>query len=205
MLNACPYPLQGGTMPRLPGRNGRPLEACEEADLFRAAFPGDGDRMRSVARGEETADPSLRKRWEAAVEIVRRALSAPPSRPEPYRSASDVFERYRYLLADYAVEVFLAVLLDVKNRPVQDVRVSTGILNGSLIHPREVFAPAVRERAASVLLIHNHPSGDPAPSPEDREITKRLRSAGGIVGIAVLDHVIIGDGSFYSFREEADW
>jgi DNA repair protein RadC len=68
-----------------------------------------------------------------------------------------------------------------------------------------VFAPAVRERAASILLVHNHPSGDPAPSPEDRAATKRLRSAGGIVGIAVLDHVIIGDGSFYSFREEADW
>lgn len=192
-------------MPRLPGRNGRPLETSEEADLFRAAFPGDGDRMRSVARGEEPADAALRKRWEATVEIVRRALSAPLTRPEPYRSACDVFERYRHLLADYAVEVFLVVLLDVKNRRMQDVRVSTGILNGSLIHPREVFAPAVRERAASVILIHNHPSGDPAPSLEDREITKRLRSAGGIVGITVLDHVIIGDGSFYSFREEADW
>jgi DNA repair protein RadC len=198
-------PFQGETMPRSPGRNGRPLEACEEAELFRAAFPGCGDRMRSVARGEEPADGALLARWEATVEIVRRALSAPRSRPEPYRSASDVFDRYRYLLADSAVEVFLVVLLDVKNRRMQDVRVSTGILNGSLIHPREVFAPAVRERAAAVLLIHNHPSGDPAPSPEDREITRRLRSAGGIVGITVLDHVIIGDGSFYSFREEADW
>jgi DNA repair protein RadC len=161
--------------------------------------------MRSVARGEETADAARRARWEATVELVRRALSAPPSLPEPFRSAADVFDRYRYLLADYPVEVFLVLLLDVKNRPMQDIRVSTGILNGSLIHPREVFAPAVRERAASILLVHNHPSGDPAPSPEDREVTKRLRSAGGIVGIAVLDHVIIGDGSFYSFREEADW
>ncbi len=192
-------------MRKIPGRNDRPLETSEETELFQAAFPEDWERMRSVARGEETSDAARKTRWEATVEIVRRVLSAPPSLPEPFRSAADVFDRYRFLLADYPVEAFLVLLLDVKNRPMQDIRVSTGILNGSLIHPREVFAPAVRERAASILLIHNHPSGDPAPSPEDREVTKRLRSAGGIVGIAVLDHVIIGDGSFYSFREEADW
>jgi len=192
-------------MRKNPGRNGRPLETSEEAELFRAAFPEDWERMRSVARGEEAADARREARWEATVEIVRRALSTPLSLPGPFRSAADVFDRYRYSLADYPVEVFLVLLLDVKNRQMQDIRVSTGILNGSLIHPREVFAPAVRERAASILLVHNHPSGDPAPSPEDREVTRRLRSAGGIVGIAVLDHVIIGDGSFYSFREEADW
>ena len=192
-------------MRKNPGRNGRPLEASEEAELFRAAFPEDWEAMRSAACGGEPVDAARRARWEAVVEIVRRALSAPCSLPDPYRSAADVFDRYRYLVADYHVEVFLAVLLDVKNRRMQDLRVSTGILNGSLIHPREVFAPAVRERAASVLLVHNHPSGDPAPSPEDREVTRRLRQAGGIVGITVLDHVIIGDGSFYSFREEADW
>lgn len=188
-----------------PGRNGRPLEAVGEEDLFRAAFGEEWERMRGAAVGEEGADAGPRARWEATVELVRRALSAPSAPPEPFRSAADVFERYRYLVADYQVEVFLAVLLDVKNRRTHDVRVSTGILNGSLIHPREVFAPAVRERAAAVLMVHNHPSGDPSPSPEDREATKRMRSAGGIVGIAVLDHVIIGDNSFYSFREEADW
>lgn len=192
-------------MRRKPGRNGRPMEAAGEAELFRAAFGEEWERMRDTAFGGEAADAGLRARWEATVELVRRALSAPPVLPEPFRSAADVFERYRYLVADYQVEVFLAVLLDVKNRRTQDVRVSTGILNGSLIHPREVFAPAVQERAAAVLLVHNHPSGDPSPSPEDREVTKRLRSAGGIVGITVLDHVIIGENSFYSFREEADW
>ncbi len=181
------------------------MEAAGEAELFRAAFGEEWERMRDTAFGGEAADAGLRARWEATVELVRRALSAPPVLPEPFRSAADVFERYRYLVADYQVEVFLAVLLDVKNRRTQDVRVSTGILNGSLIHPREVFAPAVQERAAAVLLVHNHPSGDPSPSPEDREVTKRLRSAGGIVGITVLDHVIIGENSFYSFREEADW
>lgn len=192
-------------MRKIPGRNGRPLEALGEEELFRSAFPEDWEGMLRLARGDDRVDEKFRARWEAAVEIVRRALSTPSSVPDPFRSAADVFDRYRYLLADYRVEVFLAVLLDAKNRPVQDIRVSTGILNGSLVHPREVFAPAVRERAASILLVHNHPSGDPAPSTEDREATRRLRAAGGIVGIEVLDHVIIGDGSFYSFREEADW
>lgn len=188
-----------------PGRRGRPFEGAEEGDLFRIAFPECGDGMRAAARGERPPGDPLAARWEATVEIVRRALSEPLSFPEPFRTASDAFDRYRYLMADHAVEVFQAVLLDVKNRRIGDVRVSTGILNGSLIHPREVFAPALAERAASVLLVHNHPSGDPSPSAEDREVTRRLRSAGGIVGIAVLDHVIIGDCSFYSFREKGDW
>lgn len=161
--------------------------------------------MRGAARGDLPREDVRRTRWEAAVELVRRALSEPCAFPEPFRTAADAFDRYRYLMADHRVELFLAVLLDVKNRRMCDVRVSTGILNGSLIHPREVFAPALRERAASVLLVHNHPSGDPAPSPEDREVTRRLRAAGGIVGIAVLDHVIIGDCSFHSFREEEGW
>jgi DNA repair protein RadC len=181
------------------------LEGTEEETLFRSAFPDDWEGVRGAARGEFPDDDARRNRWEAAVELVRRTLSEPRSFPEPFRTAADAFDRYRYLVADSPVEVFLAVLLDVKNRRMGDVRVSTGILNGSLIHPREVFSPALRERAASVLLVHNHPSGDPSPSAEDREATRRLRSAGGIVGIAVLDHVIIGDGSFYSFREEGDW
>ncbi len=191
-------------MGRKPGRDGRPMESAGEEELFRSAF-GDGwEGMREAALGRAAGGSAL-ARWEAAVEVVRRALSSPSGLPKPFRSAAEVFERYRYMVADYRFEVFLAVLLDAKNRPTQDVRVSTGILNGSLVHPREVFAPAVRERAASVLLVHNHPSGDPAPSSEDRETTRRLRQAGGIVGIEVLDHVIIGENSFFSFREEADW
>ena len=192
-------------MKRKPGRNGRPLEGAVDEDLFRRAFPQDWEGMREAASGGYPCGDARRMRWEAAVELVRRVLSEPHSFPEPFRSAADAFDRYRYLMADYRVEVFLAVLLDVKNRRMEDVRVSAGILTGSLIHPREVFAPALRERAASVMLIHNHPSGDPSPSAEDREVTRRLRAAGGIVGIAVLDHVIIGDGSFHSFREDESW
>jgi DNA repair protein RadC len=181
------------------------LSREEEGALFRIAFPGDGEAMRRVARGGGGRDPGRELRWEAALELARRALSAPVPRPDPFRCAAEVFERYRYRLAPLPVEEFLAVLLDVKHRPVRDERVSVGVLDGSLIHPREVFAVAVRERAAAVILLHNHPSGDPAPSPEDREVTLRLRDAGRLLGIPVLDHVIIGDGAFFSFREEAGW
>ena len=192
-------------MPGFPGRGRRPFDGVEEEDLFRTAFPGDGEGMRRAARGEGPRDPARERRWEAALELARRMLSAPVLRPGPFRSAAEVFERYRYRLADSPVEVFFAVLLDVKHRPLREERVSVGVLDGSLVHPREVFASAVRERAAAVILLHNHPSGDPAPSAEDREVTRRLRSAGGILGIPVLDHVIVGDGAFFSFREETEW
>src|SRR4030067_597747 len=89
----------------------------------------------------------------------------------------------------------VAALLDVKPRPLREERVAAGILDGSLIHPREVFAAAVRERAAAVLLLHNHPSGDPAPSGQDREVTRRLRSAGGSLGIPGVDPVILGEAA----------
>lgn len=192
-------------MPRRPGREGRPFEGKDESELFRTAFPGDGDGMRTAVRVGGTPDPARAARWEAVVELVRRFLSEEAPTGPSFRSAADVFARYRYLIADSPVEVFLALLLDVKHRFLRDARVSVGILDGSLIHPREVFAPAVGERAGAIILVHNHPSGDPAPSPEDREVTRRLRAAGGIVGIPVLDHVIIGSRAFYSFREESDW
>lgn len=192
-------------MPGISGRDARPLEGVEESELFGTAFPGDGEGMRLAARGTDPEGSGRILRWEAVLELARRALSVPRPRPEPFRSAADVFERYRFLLSGSPVEVFVSVLLDVKHRPLREERVSAGILDGSLIHPREVFVAAVRERAAAVLLLHNHPSGDPAPSGQDREVTRRLRSAGGILGIPVLDHVILGDAAFFSFREEGDW
>ena len=192
-------------MPGVTGRDARPLEGVEETELFQRAFPGDGEGMRLAVRGAEPADAARLLRWEAVLELARRAFAAPRRRPEPFRSAADVYERYRFLLSGSPVEVFVAVLLDVKHRPLREERVSSGILDGSLIHPREVFAAAVRERAAAVLLLHNHPSGDPAPSGQDREVTRKLRSAGGILGIPVVDHVILGDAAFFSFREEGDW
>ncbi len=84
---------------------------------------------------------------------------------------------------------------------IREDLVSEGILTASLVHPREVFAPAIREAAAGIVLVHNHPSGDPEPSPEDHEVTARLCAVGELVGIRVLDHVVIGDGCYVSFLE----
>jgi len=98
-------------------------------------------------------------------------------------------------------EQFWAVLLDGKNRVLREERVSEGSLTASLVHPREVFAPAIRESAGALVLVHNHPSGDPTPSVEDVEITRRLCAVADLVGIRVLDHVVVGDGAFVSFLE----
>ena len=100
-------------------------------------------------------------------------------------------------------EVFKTILLDSKNKILKEnVTVSEGSLTASIVHPREVFKTAIKESAAAVILVHNHPSGDPSPSREDIEITQRLVKSGEIVGIKVLDHIIIGDGRHFSFLDK---
>ncbi len=99
-------------------------------------------------------------------------------------------------------EHFVVVSLTTKNRVIAIETASIGSLNSSLVHPREIFKNAIRLSAAAVILAHNHPSGDPTPSREDLEITNRLVEAGKLIGIEVLDHLIIGSGSFHSFKEE---
>ncbi len=96
-------------------------------------------------------------------------------------------------------EYFYILLLDVKNRVIKECMISQGILTASLVHPREVFNPAIKESAASIILIHNHPSGDPFPSKEDVELTEQLKRAGELMGIKVLDHIIVGQDSYFSF------
>ena len=94
------------------------------------------------------------------------------------------------------------VLLDGRHRIIRHETVSQGTLTASLVHPREVFRPALRAAAAALILVHNHPSGDPAPSPEDRQVTARLVRAGEILGVRVLDHVIVAERGFSSLRQE---
>lgn len=98
-------------------------------------------------------------------------------------------------------EHFFVVLLDAKHNYICHELVSVGCLDSSIVHPREVFTLAVREQAAAIIVVHNHPSGDPAPSAEDRAVTRRLEAAGEILGIDLLDHVIIGGQSYASFRD----
>lgn len=118
-----------------------------------------------------------------------------------FTSASQVFEHLNFEFRDRRKEYFMALLLDGKNRIIKRVQISEGSLNQSIVHPREVFNVAVRESAAALILLHNHPTGDPTPSPEDLEVTRRLSEAGDLMGIKVLDHIIIGEGGFYSFTE----
>ena len=94
------------------------------------------------------------------------------------------------------------VLVDNKNKQLREVKISEGSLTASLVHPREVYNPVIREAAARVIFVHNHPSGDPAPSQEDIEITRRLKEVGEVMGVRVLDHVIIGHDRYFSFSDK---
>lgn len=99
-------------------------------------------------------------------------------------------------------ECFKIILLDTKNKVIKVEKISVGTLNSSLVHPREVFVKAIKQHAASIILAHNHPSGDTEPSAEDKSITRRLVEAGELIGISVLDHIIIGRESYLSFKQE---
>ncbi len=106
------------------------------------------------------------------------------------------------LLAGLKREQFQVVLLDQKNKIIKDVMVSQGSLTASVVHPREVFNLAIRDSAAAIICVHNHPSGDPQPSREDRALTTRLGEAGRLLGIQVLDHIIVGRDTYMSFADE---
>ena len=137
----------------------------------------------------------------AALELGRRASAEPALSLEHVASPRDIFDRFGPQMRDLRHEEFHVLLLNVQHRILRDVLVTRGILDASVIHPREVFRPAILENAAGVILVHNHPSGDPDPSPEDRRVTAQLAEAGSAVGIDVLDHIVIGDAAFVSFVE----
>ncbi|MBI4513273.1 MAG: DNA repair protein RadC [Gemmatimonadetes bacterium] len=138
---------------------------------------------------------------QAALELGRRAVKE--TRPESERIVSprDVYMRFELRLRDLRQEEFHVLLLNTQNAVIREVMVSRGILDASVVHPREVFAPALVEAAASVVLVHNHPSGDPTPSAADREVTRQMCEAGRVLGIPVRDHVIVGNGRYISFLD----
>jgi DNA repair protein RadC len=137
----------------------------------------------------------------AAFELGRRASSRREPRTSRIGSPEDVVRRYQPLLRDLQQEVFKILLLDSANHLLADETISVGILNGSLVHPREVFRRAILEPAAGIILLHNHPSGNPEPSSEDIQVTRQLCEAGKIMGIPVHDHIIIALQSYASFAE----
>ncbi len=134
----------------------------------------------------------------AAFELGRRASESPPP-GLPIRGPDDVTLHVRDLVRARR-EHFVVLLLNARHELQRRETISIGSLNASIVHPREVFLPAILHSAASVILVHNHPSGDPEPSEEDLQITRRLHEVGDLVGIRVLDHVIVGERGTVSFR-----
>jgi DNA repair protein RadC len=137
-----------------------------------------------------------------AFELARRAARVDPPAGPIVRGAADLEPHLRGLLDGKLKEVFLVVLLDAKNRPLRTERVSEGCLTWSVVHPREVFAPAVRESAGAIIVAHNHPSGDPTPSAQDVEVTARLARVGETLGIPLLDHIVVGKKRCVSLRAQ---
>ena len=138
----------------------------------------------------------------AAMEIGKRFLKEKSLTRIKIRTSKDIVDHFMPYLRDMKKEVFKVVLLDGKNKIIKDVTISEGTLTKSIVHPREVIKEAVTESASALVLIHNHPSGEPQPSQDDIEITNRIISACELVGIKVLDHVIIGDNNYFSFFNE---
>jgi len=167
---------------------------------------GDLKRIESASPGEFVSFKGMGSakiaQIKASFELSRRLLEKPNEKGPQCFSGNDVYLYYCQRFRNVNKEVFYCALLNAKNRIFRDNRISEGTLTNALIHPREAFREAIKESAASVIFIHNHPSGDPSPSREDILITERLVEAGDIVGIKVLDHVIIGDGQFASMMEK---
>lgn len=140
----------------------------------------------------------------AGVELGRRSLRG-VRHGDRLASSADVYNTFWPAMFNERVEVFSCAMVDAKLRLIRTQVISKGTLTASIVHPRESFRPAVRSAASGVIFAHNHPSGDPVPSDEDRRITDRLADGGRILGIPMLDHVIVGsEGAYYSFADAGD-
>ena len=188
------------------GSGGRGRTAFEVADVILGRAEGSLRRLAALDPAALEGLPGVgtahAARVLAAVELGRRAAEEAVDGQEPIRGPQDVYRRMSPRLRDLAQEEFHVLLLNTRHCVVREVAATRGILDASLIHPREVFRVAVAEGAAGVILVHNHPSGDPTPSAEDRAVTRQLQDAGRALGIPVLDHVVIGAGRFVSMAED---
>jgi DNA repair protein RadC len=135
----------------------------------------------------------------AAAELIRRSRQQEPNATPVFRSARDILSQ-AVEIRDKKKEHLLAFFLNARQQLIAKEVISIGTLTASLAHPREIFAPAIGKAAAGVILVHNHPSGDPSPSDEDHRLTKRIAQAGHILGIDLLDHFIVAESGCYSFK-----
>jgi DNA repair protein RadC len=145
--------------------------------------------------------PAKAARVAAALELGRRLAAEARESGRPVASPADVHRWCAPALRDLPVEEFRLLTLDAQNRITRDLLITRGILNSSLVHPREVFRAAIAEAAAGVIVVHNHPSGQPEPSADDRAVTAQLVEAGRILDVPVHDHVIVGGDRYFSFAE----
>jgi DNA repair protein RadC len=136
------------------------------------------------------------------VKVVRQGTAN--YAPAGFACAADIYSRMKSYFSELGQEEFWVLLCDVKNQVTGSTMISRGSLDASLVHPREVFRPAVAGTAANVVLVHNHPSGDPEPSSEDIEMTHRLCEAGRLLGIPVLDHIVLGRDNYVSLAERGE-
>jgi DNA repair protein RadC len=179
--------------------------AIDHARLLLHQFgglPGLDQASAKEMTGVKGIGPAKVAQIKACLEIGRRCGNHKWQPGAALRSSEEVFHHFRDQLGKEKREFFYVVLLDNKNKKIRDVKVSEGSLTASLVHPREVYNPVIRESAAAVIFVHNHPSGDPAPSPEDIEITRRLKEVGQVMGVRVLDHVVIGSDRYFSFSDK---
>lgn len=190
-------------------RTGDASSGATAVDLARAvlaAFQEDLEAISSATVKELCRVPGIgfAKACEikAAFELGRRRLARQDGGLVQFRSSQDVAQYYMPLFAGQKREQFQVILLDQKHKRMKDIMVSQGSLTASVVHPREVFNFAIRESAAAIICVHNHPSGDPQPSQEDRVLTSRLVEAGRLLGIHVLDHIIVGRETYMSFADE---
>lgn len=133
-------------------------------------------------------------------ELIRR-INCSINKLDKITSAKDVFNLFKENYRGVKKEIFSILLLDTQNKIIKVEEISIGILDASIIHPREIFKSAIRASSSKIILIHNHPSGESRPSQEDLEITKKMIEIGEFIGIEVLDHVIMGDGEYWSYVE----
>jgi DNA repair protein RadC len=158
-------------------------------------------RSPSELKGIKGIGPAKAATLSAAFELVRRVQSQKEDKVS-FRKSADVARCYIPLMRDLRKEVFKVILLNRANRLIKEVSISEGTLDASIVHPRDVFHEAILEPAAGVILIHNHPSGNPSPSEEDIRITKQLVEAGRLLGIKVYDHIILAGEMYRSLADD---
>jgi len=176
--------------------------APKRGKQFLLDFMAEEQLKKSKSGGANAANSQLIREEYASVKrvslVYEKSLSSRPCITDT-QAAISVFSKYWKLVPASDQERFVIACLDTKNRVQSIVGITVGTLDASLVHPREVFKPAVLEGSASIMLSHNHPSGNPTPSPQDIAVTDRLTEVGKLIGINVLDHIIYGDA--ISFRE----